>query len=414
MRFLILTTSHGLRQGDLLMTNELVGALQSAGHTVDVVLLKWQGKAVGQPRMVRGPLGEDVLLVPPVEVTRAPTFLQRVAKWSASPFRAGRAWRAHFADRSYDAVIAGTPAALFQPLLREVDAAARTVPPVALLLIHDFFPIHHAEIGLVPTRAVPLLKRIEERAMSRYDIIYCNLPSNIGYLRRNYRIAGDPIISWTPLWTRTDRAVTGPREDVRARFGLPPDRPLAVFGGQLIEGRGIEDMLAAAELARTQGSDLTFLFVGSGRLEAMVDAAAGCGGNVIRIPQVPRDQYLSLVSACDVGLAATVPGVSSHSFPTKTLDYLRVGIPAVVSVEPGSSLAAMLTEAGVGLSVPFGDIPALLDALRTAVHDAAFRAPVGEACRSFLENVLDVNLVPDKIAADIARVTAAKTDGRLQ
>lgn len=336
-------------------------------------------------------------------------LLQRVIKWSASPFKAARAFEKYYARRSYDAVIAGTPAMLFNPVLEKVLEEGERRPDAAILFIHDFFPIHHQEIGLVPRRAGPLLQRLEERAMSKFDVIYCNLPSNIDYLNRHYRLSGKRVVSWTPLWTRIQPVVTAGRRQVRESHGLTHDRPIAVFGGQLIEGRGIEEMLAAAALAHDRGSDLQFLFVGSGRLAKLVDAQADRpGSNVRRIAQVPRDDYLDLVSACDVGMVATVPGVSSHSFPTKTMDYLRVGIPVVVAIEPESSLSAMLVKARVGLSVPFGDVAAYLDALETAVHDAAFYAPVAAAARSFVEDVLDVAKVPDIIERDMARVTASK------
>lgn len=391
------------------MTNELVGALQDNGHVVDVVLAEWQKDMAGSPEIVRGPRGEDVLVVPPIVAPWAPTLLQRVIKWFATPLKTARAYRRHFAARAYDGVIAGTPTMLFQPVLERALATKAGRRPVAILFIHDFFPIHHGEIGLIPRRAAPILQRLEERAMSNFDIIYCNLPSNIDYLKKHYHLTGERIVSWTPLWTRTEPVVTGSREEVRQRNGLALDRPIAVFGGQIIEGRGIEDMLAAADLAAEKGSDLLFLFVGSGRLAPLVDARAEQpGSNVARIAQVPREDYLGVVSACDVGMVATVPGVSSHSFPTKTMDYLRVGIPVVVSVEPESSLASMVVEAGVGLSVPFGDVPAYLGELERAVRDEEFRRPVADAARTFLEDVLDVDHVPAMIVRDMARVSAGE------
>ena len=143
------------------------------------------------------------------------------------------------------------------------------------------------------------------------------------------------------------------RQTVRRWHDLPEDRPIAVFGGQIVEGRGFDQMLAAAAAGREAGSPLTFLFVGDGRLAPRLQAEAQ--DNVLWRPALPREAYLELLGACDVGMVATVPGVTSFSIPSKTLDYLRAGLPVVCAVEPGSDFSALLERYGVGRAVAFGD-----------------------------------------------------------
>ena len=70
---------------------------------------------------------------------------------------------------------------------------------------------------------------------------------------------------------------------------------------------------------------------------------------------VNRDEYLALVSACDIGMVATVSGVSSFSFPTKTIDYLRAGLRIVAAVEGGSDYLALLSKYSLGEAVDFDD-----------------------------------------------------------
>jgi hypothetical protein len=49
-----------------------------------------------------------------------------------------------------------------------------------------------------------------------------------------------------------------------------------------------------------------------------------------------------LISACDVGIVCTVAGVDS-SFPSKTIDYLRAGLPIVAAVEQDTTIAISST-----------------------------------------------------------------------
>jgi glycosyltransferase involved in cell wall biosynthesis len=407
MRVLMLTTGYGLAPGNLPMWNELAAGLIRAGHAVDVVSMDWPGEPNRPAQLLEGPSGERVLNVPAIVPSRLPLLAQRAAKWSITPLRARREFIRHLGSEQYEALITAMPTVLHAPLTRHV--LKRGV--IGILFIQDFFPIHHAEIGLIPRQLVASLKRIEEKMIAAFRIIYCNLPTNIDYLRHNYRLRRkDQLISWTPLWTRSYPIEPASGSDMRARYGLPQDRPIAVFGGQIIEGRGISGLLEVAELARSRGSNLHFLFVGSGRLSPLVEnAAVRPGSNVSLIGTVPRGDYLRLLTACDVGMVATVEGVSSHSFPTKLIEYLHVGIPSVASVEPGSSFARMVVDAGVGFSVPFGDHTQYLTCLERAVRDQAFRAGVPQAARRMLDDVLDVRHLISKIERDLAAVQAKPT-----
>jgi len=89
-------------------------------------------------------------------------------------------------------------------------------------------------------------------------------------------------------------------------------------------------------------------------------------------------------------MLATVPGVSSHSFPTKSMDYLRAGLPVVAAVEPGSDFARMITDHKVGASVALGDSATMLEAINAFASDPDSRTEMQRSARAFLEDELDV------------------------
>lgn len=132
----------------------------------------------------------------------------------------------------------------------------------------------------------------------------------------------------------------------------------------------------------------------------MVEAEAAQRANVFYLPGVPRDDYLAAVAACDVGLVATVPGVSSFSFPTKTIDYLRAGLPVVAAVEPGSDYLDILLEFDVGEGIEFGDAAGFFAA---AERQAARRGPELRArARRCLDEVFHVRHTADTVLAAVA------------
>jgi glycosyltransferase involved in cell wall biosynthesis len=176
----------------------------------------------------------------------------------------------------------------------------------------------------------------------------------------------------------------------RATHRLPAESPIAVFGGQIAVGRGFEQILAAARHALEEGSSLRFLLIGDGPLAAMIAARAAALPNVeLRLP-IAREDYLRLIAACDVGLAATVAGVTSFSFPSKILDYLAAGLPVVAALEPGNEACAILESFEVGVSVPLGEPRSLFLSAERLAADPLARARARHGGRRCLEDIFDV------------------------
>ncbi|MNV12897.1 putative glycosyl transferase [compost metagenome] len=160
------------------------------------------------------------------------------------------------------------------------------------------------------------------------------------------------------------------RADIRQKYSLPQDRPLVVFGGQLVHGRGLEDLIGAAKLSQQRGSPVTFLVIGSGSLESLVEASIEqCCGNLIWIPRIPRDEYVGLIKSCDLALVCTVRDVDVPSFPSKTIDYLRVGLPIIASVESSTDYGDYIASLGVGISVEAGEPDKLLESIEVLLRD---------------------------------------------
>ena len=335
------------------MISELAGELIARGHEVTVFHLNWNEKPGRETRELTGSHEERIVDVVPRAVGKPGSLLYKISKFLLSNLHAVREMRAHLAGVDFDASVSWTPAlTVALPLL----AAIKRGVPAHILFVFDFFPIHQMEIGLMPRGPVYWVSKwLEDRMYRKFTAIICNFPGNIEYLKRHYPIREDTNVISTPLWSDISPPEIMPRAEVRRKYGLPADRPIAIFGGQITEGRGIEQMLGAAEYASQNRSPLLYLFVGDGRLVPLVSQNADALDNVRHIASVDRSEYLSLVGACDIGMVATVEGVSSFSFPTKTIDYLRVGLKIVASVEEGSDYLTLLSEYRLGNGVNFND-----------------------------------------------------------
>jgi glycosyltransferase involved in cell wall biosynthesis len=389
MRVLMLCTKYPLDPNDRFMTNELAGALVAAGHPVQVVVNDWDAPFGAAAASARSADGVDALVLSPRGIVGLGPFIERASKWTLSSPFALREMRGVLGHETFDLLICFTPCVT---VAAQLFWAMKRWPMRSVLFVHDFFPYHHRSIGLVPGGPVfEIARLIEQHLIRRFDVIGCMSPDNIVYLRDHHRIRPEQRVIWTPLWGEITPPPARSRQATRMQHGLPLDRKILVFGGQITEGRGVEEILAAATMAKDARPDFAFLLIGEGRLVELVENHVTAGGsNVICRRRIPRTEYLGLISACDIGIVCTVAGVESSSFPSKTIDYLRAGLPIVAAVERDSDYSEFLRRWKIGVSLPAGDGKALFKAVVGVLDDQEFAANIARNARACLKEVFDV------------------------
>lgn len=397
MRVLMVTMQFPVGPGQSYLTTELADAMLAAGHEVEVLHLDWRGEPGGSTEQLTSASGVRVVRCAPRLMSGLGAMAAGASKFMLSGRHVAQVAQRHFRLDRFDAMIAWMPAVGIAPLLPLVRRAGVRH---RLLFIWDFFPEHHHEIGRLPGGPPLWIARAWERQLlGEFTAILCTLPGNADYLRRHYPVRDGQQVLVTPIWADITPRARPDRGEVRERHGLPADVPIALFGGQLVAGRGFEQMLAAADEALKAGSPMRFLFVGDGPFAATIRERATRQANILHRPAMTRDAYLDAVAACDVGMVATVPGVTSYSIPSKTVDYLRGGIPVVAAVEHGSEFASMLEKYGVGQSVAFGDGAGFFQSAQHLATDPGVQAAIGAAARRCLEDVFDVRHAVSAVAA---------------
>jgi UDP-N-acetylglucosamine--N-acetylmuramyl-(pentapeptide) pyrophosphoryl-undecaprenol N-acetylglucosamine transferase len=231
-----------------------------------------------------------------------------------------------------------------------------------------------AHLGLANRLAAPLSRRV----FLAYEID--------GRDGAKYRVVGRPIPSGH---------LGGEREEARAHFGLPQDRPvLAVFGG-LAGAQALNEF--AVEAFSDEGP-------------AVLHVSGERDFEAVR-PRVARDDYVLLESTDHFGAALAAADLAISRAGGTVWELAAVGTPAILVPYPHATadhqtLNARYFEAGGGAVVvdqsELARVPALVDEL---LGDPARLAEMSEAMRSLAK--------PD--AADVVAdelVALAKAAGR--
>ncbi|MBB6404754.1 glycosyltransferase involved in cell wall biosynthesis [Arthrobacter sp. AZCC_0090] len=253
-----------------------------------------------------------------------------------------------------------------------------------VFVLWDFFPVHQVEIARLPSNPlVKSLRWLEYLSFAKADNVAVMSPANERFFRayfRSYR--GKTLI--LPPWAQTD-------EPSAADVSKAPVFT-AIFGGQLVKGRGVETILQAAEILESRGAELKIVIAGDGALrETLEGMAASLKLRSVKfLGSIPQPEYRRLLKTAHVGIAATVTGVSVPAFPSKIVEYCRASIPVVACLDPASDAGDELLEYGAGVVLPAGDADMLADALEGLSSDLAVGrlTDLSQAARRFFDDKL--------------------------
>jgi len=124
--------------------------------------------------------------------------------------------------------------------------------------------------------------------------------------------------------------------DFRHRAGLRPDSVLVSTLGRLAEEKGLDTLVAIAELCAARGSGYEFAVAGTGPLAESLLAEAARVPNLTVLPNISSHDAQCLRAASAVGVFPTrvIPGFI-ETFCVAALEYQALGVPVLASAIGG-------------------------------------------------------------------------------
>lgn len=361
----------------------MIRELRYKGHEVDIFLLPWDAVDVSK---------SEGLYVKATCFHGGNSVFSLLGKWFFSSFKFIPVLLRNIIRRErYDLIVSFSPNVIFAPVLLFSRIFVRSHHCV----YWDFFPIHNYEIGMpIPKRFLKPLRAYENFINNRFDKIFLMSPRNVEFYKQYF--GNHKGLDVLPLWRNVDGLKPKAKQKSLAktvRF---------VFGGQLVEGRGIAEMLEAFSQALAQNPHIRLSVLGAGKLSELVkDYSAKTNGAVEYVGHVDRDSYMDYLSSCDVGVVSTVPGVSAPSYPSKALDYMAASLPLAISVEPSSDFGFIAKDNEYGLFCDAGNIDEFKEIFLRFSEDGELRESYGRRGFDYLLKHHDVGRIADKLISQV-------------
>lgn len=264
-----------------------------------------------------------------------------------------KALKKYFWDVKFDLVIYPTPPITFVGVVEFVKKRdnARTY-----LLLKDIFPQNAVDLGMLSKRGIKglLYKYFRSKEKKLYaisDYIGCMSQANVDYiLKHNHEINPNVVEicpnAIDPIDKSIDRKT---RNLIRKKYGLPLEKKVFVYGGNLGKPQGIPIFIECIKRCR-QIEDAFFLVVGNGteygRLSRYI--ASSNQKNLKLMKVLPKDDYDILVASCDVGLIFLDHRFTIPNFPSRLLGYMQAKLPVLACTDPNTDIGQVITDGGFG------------------------------------------------------------------
>ena len=282
----------------------------------------------------------------------------------------------YFSNIKFDFVLYSTPPITF---CRAVEFIKKRDNAMTYLLLKDIFPQNAVDIGIMAQTGVKGLlykyfRQKEKKLYALSDYIGCMSKANVDYiLKYNPEVKSDTVeVCPNSVQVIDMRADLVSREKMRRKYGIPINKIVFVYGGNLGKPQGIPFLIKCLK-SQIKNSNVYFLVVGDGtefgELERFLNEQKP--GNMKLMRQLPKEDYDRMVASCDVGMIFLDHKFTIPNFPSRLLAYLQAGIPVLAVTDPNTDIGKVIVDGGFGWWCESNDVK-------------VFHEKIQEACKSDL------------------------------
>lgn len=276
------------------------------------------------------------------------------------------ALKKYFGSVRFDIILYSTPPITFNKVIKYAKAISGD-RSLTYLLLKDIFPQNAVDLGIMRTTGLRgvLYKvfRNKEKELYRIsDWIGCMSPANVRYIIEHNPEIDSTKVELSPNSIEiipSDINLNGSCRKIREKYGLPADKPIFIYGGNLGLPQGIPYLIECLE-ANSNRKDCHFLVVGSGTYYQTLEDwyKLRTPDSVTVLNGLPKVEYDQLVRACQVGLIFLDYRFTIPNFPSRLLSYLENRIPVICATDPNCDMGTIAEDNHFGYYVPSNSVDA--------------------------------------------------------
>lgn len=366
MNVLYLTMSSGLRNIEANgIYTDLMRKFRDEGHEVYIIYPK--ERKLGEPTELTTHNHVHALGVKTLNVTKTNVIEKGIGQLLLeSQFMS--ALKRYFADVKFDLILYSTPPITFTKVIKY--AKKRNPKAMSYLMLKDIFPQNAVDLGMLSKKGIKgvLYRSFRNKEKELYkvsDYIGCMSPANVKYVLEHNPEVNPAVVEIAPNSYALPKEIA--KTDVvsvRKKYGLPIDKPIFIYGGNMGKPQGIPFLIECMDAVEGR-EDCHFVVVGDGteysKLDAWVKEVKPKSVSVFR--KLPKADYDALASACDVGLIFLDYRFTIPNYPSRLLPYLMERKPIIAATDPNCDTGILAEENGYGFYCPSNSVNGFVEAV---------------------------------------------------
>lgn len=357
--FITLSSINGLQEHGIYA--DLMRKFRDEGH--QVYIISPSERRNGQPTQLLETDGATILTVRTLNIQKT-NVVEKGLGTLLIEEQFKHAIKKRLGNVRFDLILYSTPPITFTNVVRYLKRENPTA--MSYLLLKDIFPQNAVDIGMFGSKSLfhRYFRRKERALYQASDYIGCMSPANVEYIRRHNPDYPADHVEVAPnsieLKNKNEKLKgEGEHETIRQKYGLPTDRPIFIYGGNLGRPQGIPFLIECLE-ANKERQDCHFLIVGNGTEYRRLAAwhAANPDGNTTLLQRLPKEDYDQLAEACDVGMIFLDHRFTIPNYPSRLLAYLQSAMPVLCATDPNTDIGRIAQDNGYGLWCESNDVAA--------------------------------------------------------
>lgn len=259
-----------------------------------------------------------------------------------------KAIKKYYKYKRFDLILYSTPPITFVDAIRYVKKRDKSK---TYLMLKDIFPQNAVDLEMLSTKGISgiitrYFRAKEKKLYKISDAIGCMSPANVEYLLKHNK------------WIRTDCVNVcpnslkiypnpGDKNVMRKEWGLPEDKTLFIYGGNLGKPQGVDFIINC--LQRMSKNENAYFVIAGGGTEALnLQESLKNNTNVKIFPKMPKETYDRLVSCCDIGMIFLDYRFTIPNFPSRLLSYTQFGLPVLSVTDENTDIGKIAEENAFG------------------------------------------------------------------
>ncbi len=223
-------------------------------------------------------------------------------------------------------------------------------------MLKDIFPQNAVDIGMMSITGIKGMLfehfRKQEKKLYRIsDRIGCMSQANVDYvIKHNPEVDPKKVEECPNSIDVIDKSVDAKtRVAIREKYCIPLDKKVFVYGGNLGKPQGVPFLIECLKKC-SYIEEVFFLIVGDGTEYGLLEEYAKESNqkNLKLMKWLPKDDYDTMVGACDVGMIFLNHRFTIPNFPSRLLSYMQAKLPVLAVTDPNTDIGNVITEGGFG------------------------------------------------------------------